>query len=160
MPSTLVVFLQRETPFIFSKADGHIVAYFSEMTSVPKSRILVASADKKIHQQIVEALEESADVLYADTSEEAQIKILEEYPDVLIYDINSRETMSLACLGVIRKMRPRIPAIVVVSETQQKQAGECLEMGIFYLLTKPISITEMRTIVESALKKQKKDFST
>lgn len=122
-----------------------------------ETRLIVSSTDKKLRQDLEEAFK-AFDPVFVESAEEAELALLEGAGDVLIYDLGSNGTLNVSALEVIRKMRPRLPVIVLAGEDRLKRGERLLEMGIFYLLSKPVSLETLMTLVESALQKSRNAF--
>ncbi len=82
--------------------------------------------------------------------------LLEKNPKVLIYDLQPDTAFTEDALEVIRRIRPNLPVIVLAGESRIRQGARLLELGVFYLLPKPVCADTLKTLVNSALEKAKK----
>lgn len=116
---------------------------------------MISAADAKLCRQLQEMLADY-NVQATSSPEEAELKLFEGDFDVLIYDLGAENCFGIEALKVIRKIRPHIPAIVLVGDNHRKVGSQLLDMGLFYLLPKPAPAATLKAVVASALKKSKK----
>ena len=127
--------------------------------------LLAASADESFRQQVVEALSARSDVAVRTTDKglETIMAVLEEGVAAVILDLDLHPLADgLATLEVLKKLHPRMPIIVVSTDTSTTTGTKVVEKGVFYYLFKPVSNSELEEVVENAIKqagKERKRFS-
>jgi CheY-like chemotaxis protein len=79
-------------------------------------------------------------------------------PDLLILDINMPEVTGIMMLEFVRR-RPEwkhLPVIMLSSEAADVQVEEAMQLGADAYTMKPVSIDELETAIQTALKKHGK----
>jgi CheY-like chemotaxis protein len=79
-------------------------------------------------------------------------------PDLLILDINMPEVTGIMMLEFVRR-RPEwkhLPVIMLSSEAADVQVEEAMRLGADAYTMKPVSIDELETAIQTALKKHGK----
>ena len=112
--------------------------------------LLVSSVDHKLRAALSGQFK-GEKLIFADTSEETELHLLEDKTDILVYDIDVSKNFTIEALGVIRKMRPRLPIIVLAEADEFEKGRQILGLGIFYMLLKPVPPETIKTLIESAL---------
>lgn len=84
-------------------------------------------------------------------------KILEQEIDILILDLDSRNNSNMDLINVIRRMRPRLPIIVLSEDDSIATVRELAQAGVFYCALKPIQISEIEKVLKALEKVIKKD---
>ena len=62
----------------------------------------------------------------------------------------------LESLRIIRGIDPLMPLVVICEQESLEVERKLREEGIFYFLTRPVSVRELREVVECAIKKRGK----
>ncbi len=122
--------------------------------------LLAASADDAFRKQIVDVLrrQSDVDVRTTDNSHEMIMAVLEEGVVAVILDLDLHPLEeNLATLDVLKKLHPRMPIIVVSTDTSTATGTRVVEKGVFYYLFKPVSDAELKEVVENAIKQLDKD---
>ncbi len=117
--------------------------------------LLTASADETFRQQVVEVLSTRPDVTVhaTDIGHETIMAVLGEGVAAVILDLDFHPaTDGLKTLEVLKKLYPHMPIIVVSADTSMATGTQVVEKGVFYYLFKPVNSTELKEVVENAIK--------
>jgi two-component system, chemotaxis family, chemotaxis protein CheY len=82
-------------------------------------------------------------------------KIKEIEPDVIILDILMPEMNGLEFIKEIQKKNPNIPIIVNSADIQDTTKLECISLGAFAFLNKPLKKQEIYDTINKALEREK-----
>ena len=119
------------------------------MTRTHRSSIIM-SQDSVIINQISELLLRYD---YSVTIEKSIMKIisklLENNVNLLILDLYSPQSMNFDSIDIIRKLRPRLPIIVLLIDNSLETLKTLAQKGIFYSTTKPIQAEEIMEVLEA-----------
>ena len=74
-----------------------------------------------------------------------------EPPDCVLVDLIMPDTRGFALLGSLRSRHPRLPVLVVTADIQDQVRQQCLELGAFAVLHKPVDGEALRRTVAAAL---------
>ena len=91
---------------------------------------------------------------------EAVVPCLRRKYKVAVLSLGHRDWLEtedrLEPLRIIRKLDPDIPLVVVSDQEDLETERKLRTIGIFYLLTRPVSFEELRAVVRSAIDKRGK----
>ena len=76
-------------------------------------------------------------------------KLLENNVNLLILDLYSPQSMNFDSIDIIRKLRPRLPIIVLLIDNSLETLKTLAQKGIFYSTTKPIQAEEIMEVLEA-----------
>jgi signal transduction histidine kinase/ActR/RegA family two-component response regulator len=85
--------------------------------------------------------------LIAHTAEDAFGLLQSERPDAVILDIRLPGMSGLDLLRLQANREPRIPFVVISGAATESQASECLKLGAFDFLGKPVQIERLREVL-------------
>jgi DNA-binding NtrC family response regulator len=88
--------------------------------------------------------------------EDFLLDIQENDYNSIIFEMNMSCYESLKTIRLIRRMRPKIPLIVLMDKIDKKIGGQLLSEGVFHLLLSPPSRENLQTTLSTALKSYKK----
>ncbi len=87
------------------------------------------------------------------TSGEKCIELLDSNPDLVILDYNLDDSMTgLDAFKVIHARKPKIPVIVLSSQTDIQVAADLLKLGVFDYIQKKDNETAMQKLRDSVIK--------
>lgn len=119
------------------------------MTSINKSSIIV-STDPIIVNQITDILMQHD---YTVTIEKSIIKfissILEKEISLLILDLDSPQELNFDSIDIVRKLRPRLPIIVLSVDNSLETLKTLVQKGVFYSTTKPVQTEEIEEVIKA-----------
>jgi len=114
--------------------------------------ILIATPEPSTKQQIFDwlsaqgyraaAVERGSDVLLA---------VAEDNIRLVILDLSIQEPSGAKTVEILRKIRPRLPVIVLSGDHSIETGRQILQHGVFYYLLKPVDAKELDQVVQSAL---------
>ena len=79
-------------------------------------------------------------------------EILENDVDLLILDLDLAGVLGLEILPVIRRLRPRLPIILITDDLNDNKHRLAAEMGITYQTYKPVSTAETLAIATATVR--------
>jgi DNA-binding NtrC family response regulator len=89
--------------------------------------------------------------------------ILDQKVDLLIIDVDLAGMMGVDILPIVKKLRPRLPVILITDDYNLRIRKIAAEIGVRYQAFKPISDTESNAIAsasEKIIEKSKEVFIT
>jgi DNA-binding response OmpR family regulator len=115
------------------------------------SAILVVDDEAVIRETLRDIFSAKYDYQAAASVDEA-IAFLESMPfDVVVTDISLRDRSGVELLGIVRRLQPNTPIIVISGIDDAEYVGGMLHLGAFGYLTKPFQLDEVEGTVERAL---------
>ncbi len=84
-----------------------------------------------------------------DQGSRALLKVLENPVDLFIHDVPMKNELNLDIIEIIRKVKPRVPIIVLCENTSIKIVRTFAEVGVFYCAMKPVQLGEMEKVIEA-----------
>lgn len=110
--------------------------------------VLIASNDQMLADSIVEILDENRFFsIYSEHATDVILKVLEVSLDLIILDIELSGISGLEILPIIKKVRPKVPLVVVSSDNSFKLGQEIAKLGIWLFLLKPIEIDKLKSFL-------------
>jgi DNA-binding NtrC family response regulator len=79
------------------------------------------------------------------------LNVLDKMLSLLVYDCTNLEQESLKWIKVIRKIRPKLPLIVISKEFDPKVGGELYDEGTFYYQQQPVNGDVISDVLTAAL---------
>ena len=129
------------------------------MNEFPQGKILIVDDERTARYGMRKALNMlKAEVQEAEDGEEAQVRIAEFDPDVMVCDINMPKLNGLELLRRLSHApitEKKLHVIVVTAFGSEKIAVEAMKAGAYDYLSKPYDIDELRLIVNKAAWKMK-----
>jgi len=92
------------------------------------------------------------EVLAAESAAEALDLIAARHPSVVVLDIVLPDQSGLASFEQIRRLDPQLPVIFVTASGTSDTVIEAMKQGAFDYLVKPLDVSQVRHLVEQALK--------
>ncbi len=120
-------------------------------------RILLWSADAACAESVTEALRPLTDpdgggIHWLESPEEVMAEILDNGADLLIADLGDVSSRAVVSLRNCKRVRPRLPVIVLTSTFEDQFRTEVLPLGIHYYLSRAFEAEELAESARSALK--------
>lgn len=113
-----------------------------------KKTILVASEDDSVTDCITAVLDEDEfSPIYVDRASEVLLEVLDVKLDLLILDIDLSGMSGLDFIRIIKKMRPKLPLIVISSDNSFETGKEVAKLGIELYLLKPIETDKLENFM-------------
>lgn len=127
------------------------------MTRIIKSSVIV-STDSNIVSQLTDILLKYD---YTVTIEKSIIKfissILEKEISLLILDVDSPEGINFDSIDIIKKLRPRLPIIILSTDDTFENLKLLAQKGVFYTAIKPIITEEIEEVIQAIANSHNKD---
>ncbi len=116
-------------------------------------RLLVIDDEPSILHAFRRAFDDPhLELLTAETAASGEQIVREDRPDVVVLDLNLPDRSGLECFERIRKIDSRIPVIFITGHGTVESAIEATKHGAFDYLFKPLELSEIKTLVEKALR--------
>ena len=126
------------------------------MNEVAKS-VVIATNDPDVKKQISSLLTQYAfSIVIEKSTIKSILKILEQEIDFIILDFDTLPNSSIDLISIVRKMRPRIPIVVLSSDNSLETVRAFTEVGVFYYAIKPIQIIEIEKVLEALMRRNHK----
>jgi len=108
--------------------------------ATPK-KILVVDDEKSIREMLVKFLDDKGYRTYSAADGAEALEVLKrEKPDVVLLDIRMPGQDGIETLQQIKRADKRVGVIMVTAVSEREVAEQCLELGAFDYITKPISL--------------------
>ena len=117
-----------------------------------RTKVLIVDDDRNILFAFREVLKkEGLALTEAVDGEEAISKFLSEKPDIVFMDITMPKSDGLEALKKIKAMNDSTPVIMITGQGTMQTAVQAMKLGAFEYLTKPLSVSKIRDILQKAL---------
>jgi len=104
-------------------------------------KILVVDDEKSIREMIVKFLAEKGyQACSAADGTQALMLLKRERPDAVLLDIRMPGADGIETLKKIKRADKRVGVIMITAVSEREVAEQCLELGAFDYITKPISL--------------------
>lgn len=77
--------------------------------------------------------------------------ILDNDPDVVFFDLELPDAHGLKTVKIVRRIRPKLPIIVLTQESDPELGGKVMQEGVAYLGNKLINQEAIRTTLNKLL---------
>jgi CheY-like chemotaxis protein len=71
--------------------------------------------------------------------------------DIIIFDCNDQHGDCLKLVTIIRRIKPKIPLVVISNNVEKIDGGKFYEEGVFHLAQKPIFKTTIKEIISASI---------
>jgi len=120
--------------------------------------VFITTSDPLIKNQLTPFFEEHGiSVTSESVASKALLKLVEENFDFFVLDLASEVESNLDLIGVVKRIKPRLPIIVLSKSTNLKTIRSLSEAGAFYCALKPVQIPEMEKVVEIVIRFYRKE---
>ena len=117
-------------------------------------RILAVDDEPIVRSSITTYLKKNGfDVDEAEDGESALARIHEFDPQIVLLDVLMPGITGNELLGTIKEWKPTIEVIMVTAVAREELKAECLSLGAFAVLIKPVPPDILRTTILKALEK-------
>ncbi len=114
--------------------------------------VLIIDDDRAIRHMVSHSLQRiDCEVHEAEESQQGLNLVLEMKPDVILLDIMLPKTSGLEVFQRIREIDRKTPVIFITAGTDSATAIRAMQLGAFDYVTKPLDLTQLNTLVESAI---------
>lgn len=124
-----------------------------EMNEKRQRVVVVATSDRGMEDWLrLKFKEKKLLVYFVRRNNEAILEVLDRDIDLLIVDIDISGYVGLDVLPVIRRLRPRLPVILISEDFTYRIRKTAAEQGVTYQSVKPQSALETNDVVSVAEK--------
>ena len=95
-------------------------------------------------------------VVVVDSCEEALEYLLDHDFDVIIFDLVIRELQGYDAVKLIKRLRPKLPLVVLADETSYETSIKIAKAGVYFRLFKPVDEGIAKELIESLEEKVRK----
>lgn len=125
-------------------------------SSEARLKALVVDDDRAVRDCLKRILETmSLDVLVAGDGDEALATLNDGEVNVVITDMIMPNMDGLALLTVLRRDMPSVPVIILTGMPGVDAAVECMRLGAFDYIAKPLDMDQTKVLVTSALQENR-----
>ena len=119
-------------------------------------KLLLIDDDRAVRLLVEKGLSSDDLRVYAAENATIGIRLLEkERPQVALVDVMLPEISGLELFHKIRAFDSKIPIIFVTSDNSSETTIQCMRIGAFDYLPKPINLDQLRVLIGSALKSRR-----
>lgn len=119
--------------------------------------ILVATPEPLARQELLARFSgQDYQVIAVERGSDALLVVAEESVGLVILDISIQDPSGAKTVEILRKMRPRLPVIVLSGDHSVEAGRQILQHGVFYYFLKPFNPEELDQIVRLALTPSKR----
>lgn len=115
-----------------------------------RSAVIVSDAPMIINQICGILLSQNYGVVIEKSTIKGVARLLEQDHDFIILDVVEPKDHFIDIIGIIRKMRPRLPILALTDDHTLKTQKALSEAGAFYFILKPINSLEIENVVATA----------
>jgi DNA-binding NtrC family response regulator len=119
--------------------------------------ILVATPEPSARQELLARFSgQGHQVIAVERGSDALLVVAEGSVGLVILDISIQDPSGAKTVEILRKMRPRLPVIVLSGDHSVEAGRQILQHGVFYYFLKPFNPEELDQIVRLALTSSKR----
>jgi DNA-binding NtrC family response regulator len=119
------------------------------MVRLVKSAVIASENPDLIDQLSNIMVEYDYSFIIVKSAIESILKILEQEVDLLILDSDFAENTIMNSINIIKKMRPRLPIVVLPEDFAIDTVRKLTKAGVFYCAMKPVQIDEIEQVLEA-----------
>lgn len=121
---------------------------------VARKNILLVEDDELFRAAMNDFLAERHDIWTAETGEKALLLLEKRPPDVVLLDITLPAMSGIEILKRIKETRPHVPVVMLTAIDRIASVVECIKLGAFDYLAKPIIVEELLSTLDRAIEAQ------
>ena len=119
-------------------------------------KVLIVTSELSIRQQLLSRVSAKGyQAVAAERCCDALLAVVEQNVGLVIIDLSIDEPAGVKTVEILRKIRPRLPLIVLSGDRSLEAGRQVLQHGVFYYLLKPFDCDELDQIVQIALTSNK-----
>lgn len=122
------------------------------MSNIIKLAVIASEDIMVIGQVSTMVSERDYSVIIVKSAIKSILKILEEKIDLLILDLDFSQNNLIDLINIIKRMRPKLPIIVLCEDFSRETIRKFAEAKIFYCAIKPLQIGEMEKVLEAVIR--------
>ncbi len=115
-----------------------------------RKTIVIGTFDYQVFENLNSKLAGSNyDVRFVQRGVKILLEILDHDVDLLILDLDLAGVMGVEVLPVIRRLRPRLPVILITEDMNARIRKMAAELGVTYQAYKPINTAQTEAIISA-----------
>ncbi|MEJ2146653.1 MAG: sigma-54 dependent transcriptional regulator [Acidobacteriota bacterium] len=118
-------------------------------------RVLIVDDERNARYGMRRALDESMDVMEAETLQEGVRLVDERHPEIILLDLNLAGQSGLDLLAHTRELEPAPLVIIITAHGNEKVAVDAMKSGAHDYLAKPFELDELRLVVRNAAERNR-----
>ena len=123
-----------------------------------KLTVLFASGDEYLKERVLEVLDKDRHhVVVADNCKDVVEKLLDSDFDAIIFDHDLKELDSTDTMQLIKKIRPKLPIIVLSEAISYESEVKIAKLGVHFRLNKPLDEEVTKALFESLERRGEKN---
>ena len=123
-----------------------------------KLTVLFAGGDEYLKERVLEVLDKDRHhVVVADNCKDALEKLLDSDFDAIIFDHDLKELDSTDTMQLIKKIRPKLPLIVLSEAISYESEVKIAKLGVHFRLNKPLDEEVTKALFESLERRGEKN---
>jgi CheY-like chemotaxis protein len=135
---------------VITGKDYHISIYRNQEFTLPP-KVLLVDDEQEFVQTLSERLNTRNYGSYPVFDGEQALQLLDnEIPDVMVLDLKMPGMGGIAVLREAKSLNPEIEVIVLTGHGSEEDKKECMELGAFAYLHKPVDISQLTEIIDEA----------
>ncbi|MCK5903106.1 MAG: sigma-54-dependent Fis family transcriptional regulator [Cocleimonas sp.] len=124
---------------------------------MPQQRVLIIDDEPDIRELLeITLLRMGLDTITAGTVQDALLNIQEFKPDLCLTDMKLPDGSGFDIVRYIQRECPHVPVAVITAFGSMEAAVEALKAGAYDFVSKPVDLTKLRDLVQTALKLSKR----
>lgn len=114
-------------------------------------KVLIVTPELSIRQQILSRVSAKGyQAIAAERGYDALLTVVEQNVGLVIIDLSIDESAGVKTVEILRKIRPRLPLVVLSGDWSLEAGRQVLQHGVFYYLLKPVDLEELDQIIRIA----------
>ena len=119
-------------------------------------KVLIVTSELPIRQQILSRVSAKGyQTVATERGYDALLAVVEQNVGLVIIDLSIEESAGVKTVELLRKIRPRLPLVVLSNDRSLEAGRQVLQHGVFYYLLKPFDLEELDQIIQIALASDK-----
>jgi DNA-binding NtrC family response regulator len=120
--------------------------------SVVTHKVLVHCCDERCREDLSDILAAEIFTLsFVPNREDMLLGLLESDYDLVVYGMERVDPDDVKILKILKKMRPKVPVIVISSDPSSERGGKILQEGVVYYAVKPYNPEAIKSVIYSTL---------
>ena len=116
-----------------------------------RMNIIVASNDDTLRRSLADLLTGPSDSVEMTPKSSDLIRwVLDKDFDVIVVDVELLGMDGVESLPILKQVRPKVPIVMISSDTSTDVSRQIAEAGVFYHFVKPVNATDLIQVVRAA----------
>ena len=115
-------------------------------------KVLVVCRDKDCQDSLSKMMsDEVFDIHFLLGKEDMLLEIMERDYDLIVYGLEADDYSDLKIIKILKKVRPKVPVIVISSESSSELGAKILQEGVVYFAVKPYNPEAVKSVIYNTL---------